>query len=64
MKIILLARLDTEQEWKEVSNPQQSDLDNAYRFLWNTFNEYVEYKNCGVVYRFVRAKDLAEYMTG
>lgn len=61
--IILLARLDTDQEWNQVTNPSDSDLLRAFSFLSNEFNQYVEYKNCGVVYRFIRAKDLSEYIT-
>lgn len=55
------ARLDTKQEWDQISNPQPSDFKRADIFLANDFNEYVEWKNCGVVYRFVRREDLAKY---
>jgi hypothetical protein len=59
--LILLSRRDSEQEWDQVINPSESDLEWALWSLDNRFNEYVEYKNCGVVYRFIRAKDVSKY---
>lgn len=58
---ILVGRLDNKQEWSVISNPDKSSLDNAARILANPFNDYVEWSNCGVVYRVVRAEDLGQY---
>jgi hypothetical protein len=58
---IMLCRLDTEANWREVANPLDSDLRAAYSILGNRFNEYVEWLNCGVVYRVIRNKDLGKY---
>lgn len=54
-------------EWLVVSNPRfdlpiQEGL--AAQLLNNEFNGYVEYENCGSVYRVVRAKDYAAEQAG
>lgn len=61
MQIILLARFDTKEQWSPISNPQPEEIDVARTFLFNELNEYLEFKNCGVIYRFIRVKQLKEY---
>lgn len=47
--------------WRVVSNPSILDLKNTQPFLTNSFNDYLEYHNCGITYRFVRNQDLHKY---
>lgn len=64
MIVIQICRIENESKWDIVTNPAQSDLDKARQWLVNDFNQYVETKNCGVVYRYIRARDLKKYDTG
>lgn len=60
--ITLLSRHEENQKWDEIINPDEYDLYRAYLFLSNEFNDYVEYKNCGAIFRFIRSKDLSKYI--
>lgn len=62
--IILIARRVGWMEWDQVTNPTEDDLKVARPFLDNPFNEYVEYYNTGIIYRYVRRKDLRDYFPG
>ena len=54
IQLIMLCRFEDEKEWKQITNPHPHELKNAGRILQNSFNEYVEFKNCGVIYRVER----------
>ncbi len=48
--------------WQVISNPSWDYFTRAAStVLLNASNSYVEYENCGVIYRLVRRKDLAWY---
>lgn len=60
---VVLTRLRSEEKWSIVSNPAGSvAVRNASEMLFNECNDYVEYANCGCIYRMVRAKDLHRYL--
>lgn len=59
--ITLIARQDNGYTWMVVKNPTKEEIQNAMPFIRNSFNEYLEYRNCGIVYRFVRNLDLHKY---
>lgn len=64
MELVELCRLDTAEKWSIVSNPRfDSSLGEAIaaQLMRNSANKYVEYKNCGVIYRVIRKEDLKEY---
>jgi hypothetical protein len=61
MEVITLIGKTHNSAWKVLSNPTKQDIKNAMNFLSNSFNDYVEYHNCGVTYRFVRNKNLHLY---
>lgn len=63
-KFILIARYASKPEWNTVIAPPQSEFTQAYPILSNDFNEYVEWANCGVIYRVIRGKDLDKYELG
>lgn len=59
---IRITRLEKENEWCIVSNPRPDRLSQACNaLLMNTANEYVEYKNCGVIHRMIRLEDCHLY---
>lgn len=58
MDLILLCKLEGREKWKIVSNP---DFDRVTPLMRNTFNDYAEYSNSGVIYRAIRRKDLQKY---
>lgn len=64
MNIILLSRRHKQQQWDTIINPSLSDIESATNFLVNDYNEYVEVKNCGITYRYVRKRDLHKYNLG
>lgn len=61
MQAITLICKTNNSAWRVLSNPTKQELNNAMAFLSNSFNDYVEYHNCGATYRFVRNKDLRLY---
>lgn len=60
--IIEICRVKDKDEWMVVANSHDSDLAIASLYLLNDCNEYVEKANSGVVYRFIRKKDLSLYV--
>ena len=61
---VVLTRLASQpnQLWDMISNPRWDYFTKALSaILDNSSNRYVEYENCGVVYRMIRRKDLTEY---
>lgn len=61
-EIIQIARLPKARTWLLVTTLCRSDLERAGAFLVNPENDYVEYANCGVTYRFIRREDLGKYI--
>ena len=64
MKYCMFARLRDQVEWARVSNPSwTADSEHLATTILasNTFNEYVQWENCGVEYRVVREPDAAKY---
>jgi hypothetical protein len=61
--IVILARHEDRSEWGLISNPKESDIQAALMYLYNEFNDYVEHKNCGVIYRAIRIVDLPKYVS-
>ena len=63
MKLISICRLDGQAEWSIISNMTKDGNYKASQIiLANSFNEYVEWRNCGVIYRIVRESDLNKYV--
>jgi hypothetical protein len=67
MKYHLICRNTDSREWNEVSNPKfQPGFTefSAVQILMSNpeFIDYAEYSSCKVVYRIVKAKDLAHYI--
>lgn len=64
-ELVEICRVDSQEYWREVSNPNFKSVSQeglAAQLMLNIANEYVEYKNCGVVYRVIRKKDLFSYI--
>ena len=59
--IIEICSIKDSGEWMIVANSLDSDLAIASLYLLNDCNEYVEKANSGIVYRFIRRKDLSLY---
>jgi hypothetical protein len=60
--VVQICKLDNADEWQVVSNPTDRELEAALFWLGNSFNEYLEYLNCGVQHRFIRRRDLRKYI--
>ena len=59
---ILFSRLERAYKWSIVSNLRPDIFTSSLStVLHNTANDYVECKNCGVVSRMIRYKDLGKY---
>ena len=59
---VLISRLESQNYWSVISNPKSGLVETAMdKVLYNFANEYVEYKNCGVLHRMVRFEDLPSY---
>lgn len=60
---IIVSHGEWEYGWSIISNPKIDYFTKASNnILKNEANDYVEYKNCGVSYRMIRLKDIANYM--
>ena len=52
-----------DRPWTLVANPTDAELKHAAFWLYNAFNEYVEYSNeGGSVSRYIRRRDLPKYL--
>lgn len=65
MEYVLICKTDNQKGWDMISNPnfssENSQENRAKTILLNSFNEYVEWRNCGVRYRVIRKADLGDY---
>lgn len=63
MKIIQICRIDNSEKWDLVGNMRLFSIEfkASEMILVNSFNEYLEYKNSAVVYRFIREEDKSKY---
>lgn len=59
---IIICRLESEDSWQVLSNPRY-DMESIAMssILFNDSNNYVEYKNCGVINRMIRYRDIGKY---
>lgn len=59
---LLISKLVGKELWTVVSNPAWSSSSIALdQLLRNFCNDYVEYRNCGVLHRMIRLKDCKDY---
>lgn len=59
---VLLSKLDNGEYWSVIANPGHDFFSRSMNaILLNTANDYVEYKNCGVLHRTIRYEDLEKY---
>ena len=59
---LILTKLEKEIDWHIVINPFWGSKEEAsHIILLNMYNEYVETKNCGVIYRMIRIMDAPKY---
>mgnify|MGYP001581746776 CR=1 FL=1 len=63
----VIFRIDKDgSEWSKIENPlweinSLSNESRALSMMINSFNDYVEYRNCGVIYRVIRTSDMELY---
>lgn len=60
---ILLARYHTAHVWQVIDNQRPGGHPEYLMsaMLWNAVVPYVEYENCGVIYRMIRRVSVADY---
>ena len=59
---VLLCRHENDEYWALITNPRHDfESQSMNVILLNAANDYVEYKNCGVVCRMIRYEDLEKY---
>ena len=59
---VLISKYCTAEYWLVTTNPTTGFIEKAMStILLNSVNDYVEYKNCGVLHRMIRYKDLKKY---
>ena len=64
MKIIL-TKVNTDTKWNIVANPKWDAVSQYQSMILENFaNDYVEYQNCGCIYRMIRAEDWEKYGEG
>lgn len=63
--LVEIVRAEATEYWKEIVNPKFKSTSQegiAAQLVRNVANEYVEYKNCGMVYRIIRRNQLSAYI--
>lgn len=59
---VLISTLSLGDTWKIVVNPRwNASMRACNQILLSFANDYAEYKNCGVIYRMIRVRDLEKY---
>ena len=59
---VCIAKHESEECWKLITNPRIDFASTACNnLLINSANDYAEYKNCGVLHRMIRYKDIGKY---
>jgi hypothetical protein len=59
---VLLCKLDNDGDWSIIGNPTHDFFSLSMNdILLNAANDYVEYRNCGVLHRMIRYEDLEKY---
>jgi len=59
---VLVSKLNNREYWSVISNPKNDILTQSMStiLLYST-NDYVEFRNCGALYRMVRYCDIEKY---